>query len=316
VEGNDRAVESPAEARRLDGRVVIVTGAGSGLGRSYALALGRLGARVIVNDLGVGVAGEHTATRPADAVVEEILRAGGDAVGDYHDVSDWEGARALVKETVFASGRLDGLVNNAGILRDHPIAEMTEADWDAVLAVNLKGHVAPTHWAVRHWLDQPAAGGRAPRAHVVNTASVAALDGSAGQANYAAAKGAIIALTLTLAEELRGTGIHANAIAPRAWTRMRDALTGRSPRSESADTGFDPWDPDNIAPLVAYLVSADCDLTGEVLYLKGGDLARMKGWRRAEHADLGRRWTLGEIARWTEDPSTFPRDSAAHAGPG
>ncbi|GHF22672.1 SDR family oxidoreductase [Streptomyces morookaense] len=265
------------------GQVAVVTGAGRGLGRAHALALAAEGARVVVNDLGTDRAGEGSSTEPAREVVREIRDRGGEAVAHAGDVATGEGAASLVATALDAFGRLDVLVNNAGFLRDRMLVSLGEDDWDAVVRVHLKGHFLPMRCAAAHWRAESKAG-RAVRASIVNTTSGAGLLGSVGQANYAAAKAGIVALTLVAAAELARYGVRANAVAPAARTRMTEGIFG---------DGL--GEPGDVSPLVVWLGSqASADVTGRVFEAEGGRITVMEGWRRGPTADGGGRWTPTE----------------------
>ncbi len=246
----------------LDGRVAIVTGAGRGLGRAYARALAAEGAAVVVNDLGGTLRGEGADPSPAEETAAAIRDAGGRAVASAHDVADWEAASALIGSAVAAFGRLDVLVNNAGILRDRLFANMSEADWDAVVRVHLKGHAAPARHAMAYWREAAKAG-RPVAASVVNTTSLAGLIGNFGQANYAAAKLGIVGLSHTLAREGAKYGVRSNAVSPSARTRIETSLEPPGPGV------FDTFDPANVAPLICWLARADCPATGQVFHAYG-----------------------------------------------
>src|SRR5881227_855068 len=234
----------------LSGKVAIVTGAGRGIGRSHALALAAAGARVVVNDLGAGVAGEGSDAGPAEQVVEEIRTAGGEATTNGENVADFAGAERLVRQAIDEFGRLDILVNNAGILRDRMLVNMTEDEWDAVISVHLKGHFAPTRHAAAHWRERAKAGEEV-RGRVINTSSPSGVFGNVGQTNYGAAKAGIVGLTLVAAQELGRYGVTVNCIAPNARTRMTESTFGDLPAQE----GFDPIDPANNSPIVVALCS-------------------------------------------------------------
>ncbi|WP_310719510.1 3-oxoacyl-ACP reductase [Streptomyces lydicus] len=261
-------------AQPLEGLTAIVTGAGRGLGRAEALELARLGARVVVNDYGrPGRDGSGDASSaPAEGVAEEIRAAGGEAVAHLGDVADHEQARALVQLAVTTYGRLDILVNNAGILRDRMVFSMTEDEWDAVIRVHLKGHFNTTHFAAAHWRERAKAAGGPVHGRIVNTSSEAFLAGSAGQPNYAAAKGGIVGLTTSTALALAKYGVTANAICPRARTRMtEDVFAGFA---EPRDGTLDPLAPEHVAPLVGYLASpAAAGVNGQLLVVHGGMVA-------------------------------------------
>jgi NAD(P)-dependent dehydrogenase (short-subunit alcohol dehydrogenase family) len=267
----------------LDGKVAIVTGAGRGIGRGEALLLAQEGARVVVND--VGTDGE------AQQVVDEIVAAGGEAVTNADDVASWSGAEHLVGQAVDTWGKLDVLVNNAGILRDAMSFNMTEADWDAVINVHLKGHFAPCHFAARHWRDRGKAGDDVS-GRIVNTVSESGLFGNAGQANYAAAKAGIASMTIVIARELKKYNVTANCVAPRARTRLTATVAG----AEDYMAGPE-WDPENIAPTVAFLASdAAADISGHVFVVWGPKLHLMTGWALETSLDRGEgRWTVDEL---------------------
>jgi NAD(P)-dependent dehydrogenase (short-subunit alcohol dehydrogenase family) len=280
------------------GRVVVVTGAGRGLGRAHALAFAAEGARLVVNDLGVGLDGTPGPDGPAARVVDEIRAAGGEAVAHGGDIATTEGAASLVRTALQAYGRLDTLVNNAGFLRDRMLVNLDEDDFDAVVRVHLKGHFLPLRHAAAHWRREAKAG-RRPEARIVNTSSGAGLLGSVGQGNYSAAKAGIVALTLVAAAELRRYGVQVNAIAPAARTRMTErafADTMTAPGS-----GFDAMAPENVSPLVVWLGSAaSTGVTGRVFEAEGGRITVMDGWRAGPSADKGGRWSpaeAGEQAR-------------------
>ncbi|MDX3571672.1 SDR family oxidoreductase [Streptomyces sp. ID05-47C] len=280
------------------GRVVVVTGAGRGLGRAHALAFAAEGARVVVNDLGVGLDGTPDADSPAARVADEIRAAGGHAVAHAADIATAAGAASLVTAALETYGRLDTLVNNAGFLRDRMLVNLDEDDWDAVVRVHLKGHFLPLRHAAAHWRAEAKAG-RTPAARIVNTASGAGLLGSLGQGNYSAAKAAIVALTLVAAAELARYGVQVNAIAPAARTRMTERTFATTMAAPA--TGFDAMAPENVSPLVVWLGSAASDgVTGRVFEAEAGRITVMEGWRPGPTADKGARWTpaeAGERAR-------------------
>ncbi|HVU60422.1 MAG TPA: SDR family NAD(P)-dependent oxidoreductase [Mycobacteriales bacterium] len=257
----------------LDGRVAIVTGAGRGLGRAHALTLAQAGAAVVVNDYGAGVGGEPDGESPAASVVDEICAAGGVAVADASSVADWAACGRLVELAVDKFGRLDAVVNNAGIARDHMMTSSTEQDFDATIAVHLKGTFAMCHHASRYWRDL-AKSGEVVSGRLVNTTSGAAMFGNIGQTAYASAKAGIIAITQTLAMEMQRYAVTVNAISPVALTRMTKDLMTSVP-----DGGFDPLDPANASGLVAYLASAESGwLTGQVFRIEGNRIVRMREW--------------------------------------
>jgi len=283
----------------LEGRVAVITGAGRGIGREHALLFAREGARVVVNDLGAANDGSGSDAGPAQEVVDEIRAAGGEAVANTDDVSRWDGAAALIERAVSEYGRLDVVVNNAGILRDAFIASMGEAEWDAVIGVHLKGHAAVLHHAAAHWKERSKAGEQ-PNAAVVNTASASGVTvPNAGQANYGAAKAAIAALTLVAAAELERYGVRVNAIAPIARTRLTLATPGMGAVFAAGVTdasGHDLFDPSNISPLVGYLASADCPITGKVFAVQGGSIQELGGWSAVGEIETEGQWRLGDIA--------------------
>ncbi len=277
----------------LDGRVVIVTGAGRGIGREHALEFARQGARVVVNDLGVELDGTAKPSEVAEAVVAEIHDLGGEAVANGDDVASWDGAASLVRSALTAFGRLDVLVNNAGFVRDRMLVSMGEQDWDDVVRVHLKGHFAPLRHAAAHWRAESKAG-RPVDARVVNTSSGAGLLGSVGQGNYGAAKAGIAALTLIAAAELGRYGVTVNAIAPAARTRMTEEVFAAT--MAKPDEGFDAMHPGNVSPLVVWLGSAEAGaVTGRVFEVEGGLISVADGWRHGPRVDKGARWDPAEL---------------------
>lgn len=276
-----------------DGRVVIVTGAGRGIGRAHALALAAAGARVVVNDLGAELDGRGRSSGPAGEVVDAIRAAGGEAVANGDDVADWEAAGRLVQAARDAFGRLDVVVNNAGFVRDRMFVSTAEEEWDAVVRVHLKGHFCVARQAAAHWRDRAKAGEKLD-ARIINTSSGAGLQGSIGQAAYSAAKAAIATLTLVQAAELRRYGITANAIAPAARTRMTETVFAEMMAKPAA--GFDAMAPENVAPLIVWLASAEArDVTGQVFEIAGGKLSVADGWRTGPTVDKGARFAPAEI---------------------
>ena len=295
---------------RLDGRVVIVTGAGRGIGREYALELARHGARVVVNDLGSAADGSGRAEGPAADVVAEIATAGGDAIANADDVADEVGARALVETALRRYGRLDGLVNNAGILRDRTVANMTFEEWDSVLRVHLRGTFGPTHFAVRHWRDEAKAG-RPVDARIINTSSSSGLYCNPGQANYGAAKAGVAAFTVITAREVARYGVTVNAVYPTALSRLtEEVLGGRAGQNGGA---FNPYDPANIAPAVAWLCGPGASgITGRVFGVRGGRITVAQGWHAGPVAEKDGRWTVAELDTVIPD---LVAEAAANAGP-
>ncbi|MGB8650333.1 MAG: SDR family oxidoreductase [Mycobacteriales bacterium] len=265
-----------------DGRVVIVTGAGQGIGRAHALAFGADGARVVVNDVGPA----------AEEVAAEVRAAGGEAVASLGDVSDWAYGQELVRTAVDAYGQLDALVNNAGLVRDRMLVNMSEEEWDLVLKVDLKGHFVPLRHAASYWKDLAKAG-TPVQARVVNTSSGAGLLGSVGQGNYSAAKAGVVAMTQVAAVEMSRFGVKLNAIAPAARTPMTEVVFAQT--MAKPETGFDPMDPANVSPLVVWLASADCDVTGRVFEVEAGIISPADGWQHGPREDRGARWPVDEI---------------------
>ncbi len=275
-------------------RVVIVTGAGRGLGRAHALEFARQGAKVLVNDLGVDRDGTGESRSPAQQVVDEICSAGGTAEVNDADVADWDQAKIMIDQAVETWGRLDTLVCNAGFLRDRMLVNMSEEEWDAVVRVHLKGHFAPARHAAAYWRDQTKAGEEVT-ARVVNTSSGAGLLGSIGQGNYAAAKAGIATLTIQQAAEWGRYGVQVNAIAPDARTRMTEGIFYSSDDVPSDE--FDEKDPANASPLVVWLGSAECDVTGRMFEITCGELNVCDGWQHGKVVSVGnRRYDATEIA--------------------
>ncbi|MEZ5114821.1 MAG: SDR family oxidoreductase [Candidatus Nanopelagicales bacterium] len=279
-----------------EGRVVIVTGAGRGIGREHALEFARQGARVVVNDLGGSTSGDGSDLSPAEQVVQEIRAMGGEAVVNGDDVSDWEGAGRLVQQALDTFGDLHVLVNNAGILRDRMFVNMTEDEWDAVIKVHLRGTFAPTRHAVAYWRAR-AKEGHDVDGRIINTSSPSGLFGNVGQANYGAAKAGLATLTIILADELGRLGVTANAIAPVALTRMTADLPGMADAAKAGEeSGFNPLDPANISPLVVWLGSAESrDVTGRVFTVAGGEIGVAEGWVKGPTAAKAGRWDPAEL---------------------
>jgi NAD(P)-dependent dehydrogenase (short-subunit alcohol dehydrogenase family) len=276
-----------------DGRVAVVTGAGRGLGRAHALEFARQGAKVVVNDLGVGVDGRDRASEPAQQVVAEIVAAGGEAVADHHDIATWDGAAALIRTALDAFGKLDVLVNNAGFLRDRMLINLSEQDWDDVIRVHLKGHFLTLRHAGAHWRDQYKLG-NLNDARVINTSSGAGLLGSVGQGNYVAAKAGIAGLTIQAAAELGRYGVTVNAIAPAARTRMTESTF--SDMMAPPEDGFDAMAPENVSPLVVWLGSdRSRAVTGRMFEVEGGKIGVADGWQHGPTVDKGARWGVEEL---------------------
>jgi len=270
-----------------EGRVAIITGAGGGLGAAHARVLAAEGACVVVNDINEAAAAE---------VVAQITAAGGKAVVNTSDITNYDDSLNAVKQAIDAFGDLHAVINNAGINRDRMFASMTEADWDAVMAVHLKGHFCISSHAVHYWRGRSKEG-EAVDARIINTSSGAGLQGSIGQSNYAAAKAGIAALTLNQAAELGRYGVTANAVTPAARTGMTTAVPEMAQRmAKPEDDSFDYWAPENVSSLVAWLASADsADLTGRVFEAEGGKISIADGWRTTDGVDKGARWQPAEV---------------------
>jgi NAD(P)-dependent dehydrogenase (short-subunit alcohol dehydrogenase family) len=279
----------------LEGKVAIVTGAGRGIGRAHALALAEAGAKVVVNDLGAALSGEGHDDTPAQQVVDEIAAAGGEAAANGENVADFAGAERMVRQAIDDFGRLDILVNNAGILRDRMLVNMTEDEWDAVIAVHLKGHFAPTRHAAAYWREQAKAGEEI-HGRVINTSSPSGVFGNIGQANYGAAKAGIAGFTIIVAQELQRYGVTVNCLAPNARTRMTEETFDMGAPEE----GFDPLDPANMSPLVVALAADEAQgITGQVFHVWGGAINALRGWSAGELFETDERWDadalLGEL---------------------
>jgi NAD(P)-dependent dehydrogenase (short-subunit alcohol dehydrogenase family) len=277
----------------LKDRVCIITGAGRGIGRDHARFFASEGARVVVNDLGGSRDGTGSDSTPAQEVVDEIVAAGGEAVANYDDVSTWDGAQALVAQAIDTFGDLHVLVNNAGILRDRMLANMSEEEWDAVIKVHLKGHFAPTHFAAAYWRDQAKAGNEGLRS-VINTSSTSGLFGQLGQTNYGAAKTGIATFTIIANAELKRYGVRVNAIAPAAATRLTSD-TGISNLDEAGE--WSPLDPANVSPFVAYLATEKCPINGRVFFVMGGQVHLFQPWVIVDSIDKDGKWTVEELER-------------------
>ena len=278
-----------------EGRVVIVTGSGRGIGRAHALEFARQGARVVVNDIGAELDGTGGSGSPAAEVVEAITSAGGEAIINGDDVADWDGAARLVQTAIDTFGGLDVVVNNAGFVRDRMFANAGEDEWDAVVRVHLKGHFCVARHAAAYWRDQTKAGATVD-ARIINTSSGAGLMGSVGQAAYSAAKGGIAALTLVQSAELGRYGVTANAIAPSARTRMTETVFAEMMAAPGEPGAFDAMAPENVAPLVVWLGSAESrDVTGRVFEIEGGKLSVADGWQHGVAVDKGDRWDPAEL---------------------
>ena len=267
-------------ARLCEGRIALVTGAARGVGKEHALGLAKHGAKVVVNDLGAGVDGSGADTTPAQAVVDEIKDLGGEAIVNGDDVSSWDGAKNMIDQTIDAFGTIDVVVNNAGILRDRMLVNMTEDEWDAVIQVHLKGTFAPSRHAAAYWRQRSKETGEKVNARIINTSSTSGLYGNIGQTNYGAAKAGIAAFTIIAARELARIGVTVNAISPTAYTRMTDNLR------EYTEEDIERRDPRWVSPTIVYLSSAEAsDITGRVIQAGNGRVAVCEGWRRGAEID-------------------------------
>jgi NAD(P)-dependent dehydrogenase (short-subunit alcohol dehydrogenase family) len=284
----------------LDGRVAIITGAGRGLGREHALLFAAEGAKVVVNDLGGDSHGEGADLSPAQQTVADIEAMGGEAVVNGDNVAEWAGAERLVRQAIDTFGDLHVLVNNAGILRDRVIVNMSEAEWDAVVTVHLKGHFAPTHFAAAYWREEAkklaGSNDALPDRSIIHTSSTSGIFANPGQANYGAAKSGIATLSQIAAKELVRYGVRSNAICPGARTRLTLETPGLGEQVGPPDEGFDLWDPANVSPFVAYLASPRCSFTGETFLVQGGTVQRVQSWSPVEKLEKSDRWTVAELA--------------------
>jgi len=280
----------------LDGKVAVVTGAGRGIGRTEALLLAAEGAAVVVNDVGGSSGGEGSDTRPAQQAVDDISAGGGRAVANYDNCATWSGGEGLVRQALDTFGRLDILINNAGILRDRMCFTMEEAEWDAVIAVHLKGHFCTLRHAAAYWREQSKSG-QSVNAKVVNTSSESGLYGNAGQINYAAAKAGIAAMTLVAARELERYGVRVNAIAPVARTRLTESVPGAGELfKKTEDDAFDRFSPDNVAAVVGWLSSdLSAGVSGQLIKVQGGIAQLLQGWRPQTQATADKPWSIAEI---------------------
>jgi NAD(P)-dependent dehydrogenase (short-subunit alcohol dehydrogenase family) len=283
-----------------DGRVVIVTGAGRGLGRAHALAFAAEGAKVVVNDVGASLAGDGEDPGPAEEVVELIRAGGGEAVVNGDDVSDWEGAGRMVRQAIETFGGLDTVVCNAGIVRDRMIVNMSVDEWDAVIKVHLRGMFCPVRHAVDHWRARSKAGTPVD-ARIVTTSSGAGLFGSVSQANYSAAKAGIASFTIVAAEELGRYGVKVNGIAPSARSRMTEEVFAEMMRKPDDPEAFDAMDPANVSPLVVWLGSSACQVSGRMFEIAGGQLSIANGWQHGRVFDKGARFEPAELTALVDD---------------
>ncbi len=293
----------------LDGKVAIVTGAGRGIGRGEAMLLAAEGAKVVVNDLGADVTGAGGDKSPAQKSVDDIIANGGEAIINADDISSWQGAKNVIDEAISTWGKLDIVVNNAGILRDKMSFNIDESDWDDVIRVHLKGHFAMARHAAAYWRERSKAGEEV-KAAIVNTSSESGIYGNPGQANYSAAKAGIASLTWVMARELQRYGVRVNAIAPRARTRMTENLFGSF--SDPGEGKFDAYDPLNVAPMVAFLASdLASDISGQIFVVYGGEITVMQGFTPAGELKKDARWTPSELAEhkaelFANHPSVLP----------
>ena len=297
----------------LDGRVAIITGAGRGLGREHALLFAAEGASVVVNDLGGGPDGSGSDASPAQQVVAEIRAAGGQAVANAGDITSADGADQLIRQAIDEFGALHVLVNNAGILRDRMIVNMTDGEWDDVIKVHLRGHFMPTRAAARYWREQSKAG-QSLQPSLINTTSTSGLFNNPGQSNYGAAKTGIATLTMIAHRELQRYGVKANAIAPAARTRLTLATPGITESIlHTPDEGFDPMDPANVSPFVAYLATAQCPIQGRIFFVAGGGIHLFQPFAIIDSIAKDGRWTVAELqehaARLAEMPFDLGRIS-------
>jgi NAD(P)-dependent dehydrogenase (short-subunit alcohol dehydrogenase family) len=276
----------------LDGKVAIVTGAGRGIGREHALALAEAGAKVVVNDIGGSSAGEGQDATPAQSVADEVKAAGGEATANYDNVADFQGAENMIKQATSDFGRLDILINNAGIIRDRMLVNLTEDEWDAVINVHLKGHYAPTRHAAAYWREQSKAGNQI-NGRVINTSSPSGVFGNVGQTNYGAAKAGIAAFTIISALELGRYGVTVNCLAPNARTRLTEQTFGDI---SAAEGEFDAMDPANIAPVIIALCSDDAqDITGQCFFVYGGVVNVLKPWAEGTLLTKDSKWEPDEL---------------------
>jgi NAD(P)-dependent dehydrogenase (short-subunit alcohol dehydrogenase family) len=287
----------------MDGRIALITGAGRGIGREHALLFAREGAKVVVNDFGGAEDGSGADAGPAHAVVEEIKAMGGEAIANTDDVADFEAAERMIRMAVDTFGDLNVLVNNAGILRDRMLVNMTEAEWDDVIRVHLKGHFAPLHFAAAYWREQAKAG-RDVNAAVVNTSSTSGLFNNPGQSNYGAAKTGLTSLTIIAQKELERYGVRVNAIAPAAFTRLIATIPGRETPEEVEE--WSPGDPANIAPFVTYLCTADCPIKGRVFLVRAGDVYLFQPFAIVDEIHKKGQWTIEELQEEAAHFATVP----------
>src|ERR1019366_9523031 len=278
----------------LEGRVAIITGAGRGIGREHALLFAAEGAKVVVNDLGGETDGTGADASPAQQVVDEITAAGGTAVANYDDVSDWDGAKRMIDQAVATFGNLHVLVNNAGILRDRMLVNMSPEEWDVIMKVHLRGHFCTTRWAATYWREASKEG-KTEKRSVINTSSTSGLFGNVGQTNYGAAKTGIASFSMIADSELGRYGVRVNAIAPAAATRLTAAVAPDRPQVAPGECS--PMDPANIAPFVAYLATEDCPIHGRIFLVSGGKVHLFQPFAVIDHVEKEGLWTVGELKK-------------------
>lgn len=284
---------------KLDRKVAVVTGGARGVGLGHARLLAYEGASVVINDLGGDWHGTGHDDRPAQQAVDEIVAAGGSAVANYDDVADWEGGRRLIQQAIDTFGRLDILICNAGILRDRMTFNMTEDEWDSVINVHLRGHFVPVRFAAAHWREQFKATGQPTGGRVIVTASEAGLYGNAGQLNYSAAKAGIASMAMVLAREFERIGATANALCPRARTRLTENTFGAFNVGEGE---FDIWDPDNIAPWVVFLCTDEgADISGQCFIVGGGSVELVQMPTAVSKIEKDGRWELDELKQASKE---------------
>jgi NAD(P)-dependent dehydrogenase (short-subunit alcohol dehydrogenase family) len=301
--GPNPSEQKEAPLGTLEGRVAVITGAGRGIGRAHALLFAREGAKVVVNDLGGAEDGSGSDAGPAQSVVDEIRAFGGEAVANTDNVADFADAERMIRTAVDTYGDLHILVNNAGILRDRTVANMSEAEWDDVIRVHLKGHFAPLRFAAAYWRDRSKAGHEV-NAAVVNTSSTSGLFNNPGQANYGAAKTGITSLTIIAQKELDRYGVRVNAIAPAAFTRLIATVPGREAPEDTGE--WMPNDPANISPFVAYLCTADCPIRGRVFLVKAGDVYLFQPFAIVDEIHKNGQWTVEELQEEAAHFATVP----------
>ncbi len=286
----------------LDGKVIAITGAAGGLGRAYAAACAEQGAQLVLNDIGAKRDGSGFDPAIVDEVVADVKALGAEAVGNAEDISTDEGAARTLAQALDTFGRVDGLVNSGGLLRDRMFVSMAPEEWDAVIVGHLRSHFAPMQAFAAHWREETKQG-RTPDASIVTTTSNAGLFSQPGQSNYAAAKAGIAGLTVTLADELDRYGVRVNSISPAARTRMTTEVPGMAEMVAAPEDpdAFDVFDPANVASVVAWMLSPTCRATGQVFFVRGGELKVLRGWRYAQELDRPGRWDVDDLDRQFAD---------------